>query len=172
MGTVAKPIGRVTYWQSDALLQVIKLSIEHTYTYLNTYRSRTQHRKTNSSSLAQHRATSEYFKVSCRLSRDYRLLRSGSAVFPIQKTTFDVYFWRLPKKSFPAPASVYKFLHKQWYLKDFRAARGLFIKKTIENETKNGSLVTTVFALSDSGVDNRQPWRLLLVVVDNRLPVL
>ena len=44
-------------WQSDALLQVV--SIEHTYTYLNTYRSRTQHRKTNSSSLAQHRVTGE-----------------------------------------------------------------------------------------------------------------
>ena len=40
------------------------------------------------------------YKGCRRLSRDYRLLRSGSAVFPTQKTTSGDYFWRLPKNEF------------------------------------------------------------------------
>ena len=55
MGTVANPFGRATLCFRLSVLNIH----EHTYTYLNTYRSRTQHRKTNSSSLAQQRVTSK-----------------------------------------------------------------------------------------------------------------
>ena len=57
----------------------------------------------------------DYKKGCRRLSRDYHLLRSGSALFPIQKTTSDVYFWGVRKNGFPAPASVYKFFDKLFY---------------------------------------------------------
>ena len=73
-----------------------------------------------------------FYKVLCMLSEDYRLLRSGSAVFPTQKTTFGDYFWRLPKNGFPAPASVYIFFEKNIVKKISALRAASSIKKSIE----------------------------------------
>ena len=72
------------------------------------------------------------YKSCCLLSEDYRFFRSGSAVFPIQKTTFGDYFWRLPKNGFPAPASVYIFFEKNIVKKISALRAASSIKKSIE----------------------------------------
>ena len=60
----------------------------------------------------------------------------------------------------------------QWYLKYFRAARGPFIKKAIENETKNGSLVTTIvdFRFCSFGLGRRQPTAMKTTFGSRRQP--